>query len=122
VDFMVGIFWFGTNIAFNRQLSRSRQKALCGGTMSAHRVTARHLFPNGSKTIPRQFSLGVDTTRSLGLMFRDLAMVFGQAPIVLPATECAPHCHVVSSEYDEIARFNAKLGFQVAACRPAREL
>jgi hypothetical protein len=71
----------------HHQLSRSRQKAVCGGSIRAHRVAARHLFPRGSKSVPRQFSFSRrGYTRRVRLMFRDLAMVFDQAPIVLPAT------------------------------------
>jgi hypothetical protein len=55
-------------------------------------------------------------------MLRDRAMVFDQAPIVLPAAECAAHWHLASSEHDEIARLSAELGFQVAARSRAREL
>ena len=55
-------------------------------------------------------------------MFRDRAMVFDQAPIVLPAAECAAHWYLASSEHDEIACLSAELRFQVAASRRAREL
>jgi hypothetical protein len=66
---------------------------------------------------------GVDrTTRGARLIFRDLAMVFDQAPIVLTAAECAAHWHLVSSEHEEIARLSAEQGFQVAARSRARKL
>jgi hypothetical protein len=55
-------------------------------------------------------------------MFHDWAMVFEQAPIVLPAAECAPHGRVASSEYDEIACLSIELGFQAMARRRARKL
>lgn len=55
-------------------------------------------------------------------MFRDRAMVFDQAPIVLPAAECAAHWYLASSEHDEIACLSAELRFQVAASRRAGEL
>jgi hypothetical protein len=61
-------------------------------------------------------------TRRARLMFRDRAMVFDQAPIVLPAAECAAHWYLASSEHDEIACLSAELRFQVAASRRAREL
>jgi hypothetical protein len=55
---------------------------------------------------------GVDrTTRGARLMFRDLAMVFDQAPIVLSAAECAAHRHLALPEQGEIARLGAKQGF-----------
>ena len=62
------------------------------------------------------------TTRKATLMFRDRAMVFDQAPIVLPAAECAAHRHLASAEHNEIARLSAELRFQVAARSRAREL
>lgn len=60
--------------------------------------------------------------RRARLLFRDRAMVFDQAPIVLAAAECAAHRHLASAEHDEIACFSAELGFQVVACSRAREL
>jgi hypothetical protein len=60
--------------------------------------------------------------RNAMLMFRDRAMVFDQAPIVLPAAECAAHRHLASAEHDEIARLSAELGFQAVARNRAREL
>jgi hypothetical protein len=46
-------------------------------------------------------------------MFRDRAMVFDQAPIVLLAAESTVHRHLVSAEHDEIACLSAELGFQL---------
>jgi hypothetical protein len=56
------------------------------------------------------------------LLFCDRAMVFDQAPVVLPTTECAAHRHHAPAEHDKIAGLGAELRFQVAACRRAREL
>jgi hypothetical protein len=45
--------------------------------------------------------------------FRDQAMVFDQAPIVLLAAESTVHWHLVSAEHNEIACLSADLGFQL---------
>jgi hypothetical protein len=55
-------------------------------------------------------------------MLRDQAMVLDQAPVVLPAAECAAHGHLALAEHHEVARLSAELGFQVAARNRAREL
>ena len=55
-------------------------------------------------------------------MFHDRAMIFEQAPKVLPAAECAPHWRVAFSEYDEVARLSIELGLQAVARRRARKL
>jgi hypothetical protein len=81
-----------------------------------------HASPAPAAPRPVIFSGLERATRSARLMFRDRAMVFDQAPMVLPAAECAAHWYLASSEHGEIARLSAELGFQVAARSRAREL
>jgi hypothetical protein len=59
--------------------------------------------------------------RKATLMLTGRVIGFDQAPIMLPAAECAAHRHLALSEHDEIARLSAQLGFQRAAGHHARE-
>ena len=68
------------------------------------------------------FSVLERVRRRAKRLFRNRAMVFDQAPGVLPAAECAAHRHHAPAEHDQIACLSAELGFQVAACSRAREL
>src|SRR5258705_5717868 len=80
---------------------------------------AKGMCSTGSQLV---FSSVDCAARNAMLMFADRMMVFDQAPIMLPAAECAAHRYLASSEHDEIARLSAELGFQVAARCRAREL
>jgi len=79
----------------------------------------RGMCSTGSQLV---FSSVDCVARNAMLMFPDRMMVFDQAPIMLPAAECAAHRYLASSEHDEIARLSVELGFQVAARCRAREL
>src|SRR5882757_8155682 len=80
---------------------------------------AKGMCSTGSQLV---FSSLDCVARNAMLMFPDRMMVFDQAPIMLPAAECAAHRYLASSEHDEIARLSVELGFQVAARCRAREL